>query len=127
MDKYFDWYRMNDDQRLSMARIKLVGSAKCFWKTVMQDVELRGRAQVLSWDDMRYILQYKYVPLYYMSDLLSQFQNLGQNTSTVHDYMSKFEDLLWRCQVDEDQRVLVTRFANGLRADIRRKVQVHNL
>lgn len=110
-----------------MARMKLVGSAKCFWKTVMRDVELRRRAPVLSWVDMRGILRNKYVPPYYMSDLLSQFQNLRQNTSTVHEYISTSEELLLRCQVDEEQPVLVTTFVNGLRADIRREVQVHNL
>ncbi|EXB94187.1 hypothetical protein L484_007850 [Morus notabilis] len=88
---------------------------------VMRDVELRRRTPVLSWDDMRDILRNKYVSPYYMSDLLSQFHNLRQNTSTVHDYMSKFEDLMLRCQVDDEQRVLVTRFVNGLRADIRRE------
>ena len=62
-----------------------------------------------------------------MDDLLDQFLNLRKNTSTVTDYMSQFEALMLRYEIDEEQRLLVYGFVNDLRADIKREVKVHPL
>jgi len=53
MDEYFEWY-MSDAQCISLVRIKLV--AKCFWKTIVCDVDLRRRPPILSRNQMRDIL-----------------------------------------------------------------------
>ena len=71
---------------------------------------------------MRDIRKKKYVSIYYNDDLLDQFLNLRQNTSIVTDYMSQYEALMLRCEVDKEQRLLVLKFVNGLRAYIKRKI-----
>jgi len=76
---------------------------------------------------MRDILKEKYVPAYYMDNLLDQFFNLRKNTSIVTEYISQFEVLMLRCEVDEEQRLLVSKFVNGLRAYIKQEVKVHTL
>jgi len=91
----------------------------------VRDVNLRRRPPILSWDQTRDILKEKYVPAYYMNNLLNQFLNLKQNTSTNTEYMSPFEALMLRCEVDEEHRFIVSRFVNGLRADIKCEVKVH--
>ena len=63
------WYNLSDAQHMSMARIKLMGNAKYFWKFVVRDVDLRN--------EMRDILKNKYVPYHYIDDLLDQFLNLS--------------------------------------------------
>ena len=40
--------------------------------------------------------------------------------------MSKFEVLI-RCEVDEEQKLLVSMFVNDLRAYIKREVKTHSL
>ena len=72
-------------------------------------------------------LKKKYVPANYMDDLLDQFLNLRQNTSMITEYMSEFEALMLQCEVDKEQRILVSRFVNCLRADIKREIKVHPL
>ena len=59
-----------------------------------------------------------------MDDLLDQVLNLRQNTLTVTEYSSQFESLKLRCEVDEEQRLLVSRFENDLRADIKRELKL---
>ena len=96
---------MSDAQRTSMARIKLVGNAKCFFKKKLCVMLTLGAVyQILLWDQMRDILKEKYVPSYNMDDLLDQFLNIMQNTSTVTKNMSQFEAL--RCEVDESKYFL---------------------
>ena len=94
---------MYDAHRISMARINLVSNVKYFWKIIMCDVNFRRSTSILSWDQIRDILKKKYIPAYYMDDLLAQFLNL---TSTVIVYMSQFEVLQLRCEIDEEQRLL---------------------
>ena len=50
---------------------------------------------------MRDILKEKYVSAYYVADLLDQFLNLRQNTSTFTEYMSQFEILMLRYEADK--------------------------
>ncbi|PON42888.1 hypothetical protein TorRG33x02_334770, partial [Trema orientale] len=57
IDEYFDWYSMTEALRISMARIKLVGDVKYFWKTVVRDVDLRRCPPILTWDEMRDVLR----------------------------------------------------------------------
>ena len=99
IDEFFEWYNLSDAQCLSMARIKLVANATCFWKTVVRDVDFRTCPLILSWDEMRDILKNKYVPNHCMNDLLDQFLNVRQYSSTVAEYSSQFE---LRYEVDEE-------------------------
>lgn len=59
---------------------------------------------------------------YYRSQLLDQLLNFRQATSSVSDYMSQFEDLMLRCELQEVPWLTVTRFINGLQVDIKREV-----
>ena len=52
---------------------------------------------------MRILLKEKYVLPYYMDDLLDQFLDLRQNTSTVTEYKSQFEALMLQCEIDEEK------------------------
>ena len=70
IEEFFEWYNLSDAQRMSMVRIKLVDNAKCFWKIIVRDVDLRRCPPILSWDEMRDILKNKYVSNHYMDDVL---------------------------------------------------------
>ena len=68
---------------MSMTKIKLVGNAKLFWKTIVSDVDLTHHPLIFSRDEMCNILKNKYIPNHYMDDWLNQFINLKQDTSTI--------------------------------------------
>ena len=92
-----------------------------FWKTIVRD--LRRHSPILSWDQKRDILKEKYVPAYYIDDLLDQFLNLRHNTYIVTKYMSQFEALMLRFEVDKEQRLPVSIFLM-VWADMEREVKV---
>ena len=89
-----------------------------FGKKMVHYVKFKRRPSILSWDEMRDILKNKYAQNHCMNDLLDQFLNLRQNISLVVD-SSQFESLKLRCEVNEEQRLLESRFVNGLRANIK--------
>lgn len=63
-------------------------------------------------------------PTYYRSKSVEQLLNLRQSTSNVSDYLARFEELMLRCEIDEEP--FVSRFVNGLRVDIKREVILYN-
>lgn len=83
-----------------------------------------ARTLILSWNEMRDILKNKYIPNHYMDELLDPFLNLSQNTLTVAEYSSQFEQLKLQYKVDEEQRLLLSRFMNDLRANIKHELKL---
>lgn len=75
---------------------------------------------------MKQKLKEKYLPTYYRSQLVEQLLNLRQSTSSVSDYLARFEELMLRCEIDEEPFITVSRFVNGLRVDIKREVTLYN-
>ena len=73
---------------------------------------------------MKAKLQEKYIPPSYKSQLFSTMINLKQMTLSGAEYYDKFEEARLRCNefLAEDQFAVCTRFVNGLRFDIQRKV-----
>ncbi|OVA05609.1 hypothetical protein BVC80_8661g7 [Macleaya cordata] len=47
-------------------------------------------------------------------------------SSSVTDYLARFEDLFIRCDVHEEAFVTVTRIINGLRPNIKREVKLYS-
>lgn len=74
---------------------------------------------------MREKLNEKYMPSYYRDQLLDELLNHKQGISTVDVYVVKFEELL-RSDINEEPRLTVSRFINGLRTEIKREVIVHS-
>jgi hypothetical protein len=75
---------------------------------------------------MKQKLKEKYLPTYYRSKLVEQLFNLRQSTSSVSDYLARFEELMLRCSIYEEPFITVSRFVNGLRVDIKREVTLYN-
>jgi len=47
--------------------------------------------------------------------------------SNVSNYYAQFEEMKFRCAVREEQWIIVTRFINGLRDDLKREVSLQHL
>ncbi|XP_022876875.1 uncharacterized protein LOC111395090 [Olea europaea var. sylvestris] len=123
IEEYFDWYRMPDYQRLRFAKMKLTKSAKRYWKNLTRNLEHLGQPITL-WVEMKTKLKEKYVPPFHRSQLLERLLNHRQNSSTVSDYRSRFDELLHRSSLYEPEDVTVTPFLNGLRPDLKHHVTV---
>lgn len=114
IEKYFNWYHMPDYQRLCFAKMKLIKSTKRYWQTVTCTL----------WAEMKTKLTEKYVPPFHRSQLVERLLNHRQNSSTVSDYRSRFDELLHRFDLHELGDVTITRFFNGLWPNLKHHVNV---
>jgi len=67
---------------------------------------------------MKENLKEKYLPEYNRKCLLDLLHNLCLGDMSVQDYIAKFEDLTFHCDVREHRSQTVTRFIWGLRSKI---------
>ncbi|XP_043694352.1 uncharacterized protein LOC122645071 [Telopea speciosissima] len=92
LDDYFDWYDLPEDQKMRLARTKLSGSAREWWRKTERDLEREGN-EPTNWEDMKYDLTEKYLPRHYKAQLQDQLNSLRQGNMTVSEYMQKFDSL----------------------------------
>ena len=76
---------------------------------------------------MKLKLRYKYVLSYYQQCLLDQWQGLKQEAKSVKEFISQFDECALRCGLDEPKSVTLSRFRDGLRDDIKRKLYLRGV
>ncbi|XP_043700306.1 uncharacterized protein LOC122651028 [Telopea speciosissima] len=129
LDDYFKWFRLSEDRKMQLATTKLIGGARDWWRT-HEDRLIRRHMEPITWAAMKEILKEKYLPPSYQRRLHDQLNTIRQGTLTVEEYIDKFNDLLSRTGVDENDDQLISRFKLGLRVDIKDKigvVEIYNL
>ncbi|XP_022852355.1 uncharacterized protein LOC111373989 [Olea europaea var. sylvestris] len=92
---------------------------------VTQSLDRLGQP-ITTWGEMKLKLTEKYVLFYHRSQLLERLLNHRQNSSTVSDYRTHFDELWYRSDLTEPEDVSITRFLNGLRPDLKHQVIVLN-
>ena len=100
---------------MRFTKIKLVGQTKLYWVN-QERMMIRGHHNpVINWLEMKEILKEKYVPITYRQRMLYQWQRLSQGTKLVSEYISKFDELLSHCDLQEDESVVLSCFRVGLK------------
>ncbi|XP_042483120.1 uncharacterized protein LOC122063484 [Macadamia integrifolia] len=123
LDDYFDWYELSESRKMRLARTKLVGSAREWWRTEERDLEDRGRAPI-TLEEMKEDLSAKYLPRHFRSQLQDKLNTLRQGSMSVAEYMEQFDSLYSRTGIRENELQVLSRFRLGLRSDINRAIGV---
>lgn len=106
MDRYFNWYDMNDKRRVRFDQLKLTGPAQMYWISVERGLERLGRPPITTWGEMKEKLREQYLPTTYKDQLLDELNTLHQGTLSVADYKAKLHELLTRCDIVEAPSVV---------------------
>ncbi|KAI9199122.1 hypothetical protein LWI28_027843 [Acer negundo] len=53
MDNYFKWYPMSDEQKIRFAKLKLVSSAKKYWRNIQMQYDRLGQDPITLWSEMK--------------------------------------------------------------------------
>jgi len=64
---------------------------------------------------MKHKLREKYLPDSYKHHFLDKLYSLRQGSRSIQDYTTKFDDLILRCEVQEDSYQAIFKFRSGLR------------
>ena len=118
LDSYFGWFHDSEERKLKFAELKLDGSAKTYWKSILKLCAYRFEDSITTWAEMKGRLRTKYVPVNYKSQLIDSWQRIEQQKRSVRDCINEFQELMIAFELDEDQLSIISRFKTGLREDI---------
>ena len=107
--------------------MKLTGQGRIYWRNLQATLEQRHEPMITSWAEMKSRLREKFVPACYRPMILDEWQHLRQNEGTVADYIARFDDLMIRCNVDEEPMATLARFRDGLRQEFQRELVLHEV
>jgi len=122
IEDYFEWYGLEDDRRVGLAKIKLLGQARTYWKNQEHIFRQRPGQRTATWAEMKEKLKAKYLPVSFRQRMLDDWQNLKQGSKPVSDYIAKFDEFMSRCDIQEDEGMTLSRFRAGLRGELQREL-----
>ena len=93
VDHYFHVYKVQDDQKLSLASLSFLGYAKEWWHKIVMDIIYRKKPPVVSWNDLKECMRARFVPPSRKEHML-KFQRLPQGHWIVDEYFKDFETTL---------------------------------
>ena len=107
--------------------MKLVRQAQIYWRNLQATAEHRREATITTWAEMKGRLQEKFVPACYRPMIIDEWQHLQQGDGSVADYITRFDDLMIRCNIDEEPVAILARFRAGLRLEYQRELVLHKV
>ena len=63
IEDYFEWYGLEDDRRVGLAKMKLLGQARTYWKNQEHAFRQRPGQRTATWAEMKEKLKAKYLPV----------------------------------------------------------------
>ena len=127
LDEYFEWFQLPEGRRIQFAQMKLAGQARIYWRNLQATAERRREVAVTTWTEMKGRLREKYVPACYRPMIIDEWQHLQQGDGTVVEYIARFDNLMIRCNIDEEPVATLARFRAGLRSEYQRELVLHEV
>ena len=81
----------------------------------------------MTWVKIKVELKKKYILPIFRDRLLDKLSSLKQGNMTVKEYMNKFDELVVRCDIQENSRLTLSRFRTGLRPTLQREMLQHTV
>ena len=128
MDRYFKWYVMSEERKVSFAAMKLTRQASQYTTSIETLREIREHL-IDTWRDMKTQLKQKYLPPSYYLRLLDKWNQFYQESKSAKEYVAKFDEFLIRCSLIETETPMqvLSRFRAGLREDLRSELFARNV
>ncbi|KAF7823723.1 putative gag-pol polyprotein [Senna tora] len=134
-DLYLDWemkfeqiFRMNDwseEKKVKLASFQFSDFAIVWWEDLQLKRRLKGKGPPRTWEKLKKLMRKKYVPSYYYQELNRKLRMFTQGSLVVDEYVHELDLLKMRAGVQEGEEASMTRIIDGLRGEIRDKVDMY--
>ncbi|KAK1684787.1 hypothetical protein QYE76_045635 [Lolium multiflorum] len=122
-------WRLHDyteDRKVKLASSEFDGYALRWWDGVTRARQEDNELPVLTWREMKAIMQARFVPTNYLRTIYDKLTLLRQGVKTVDVYFMEMEMLMQRGRVRESLEMTMHRFLHGLKYDIKGIVRHHS-
>nr|GEZ67074.1 reverse transcriptase domain-containing protein [Tanacetum cinerariifolium] len=119
VERIFDLRDVPEKLKVKLVAIKLRKSASMWWDHVKNQREKDGKSKVETWVKMKKLLRAKFLPVNHIQEAFIEYHNFSQRaSSSVGDFITKFDRLRMRCDVDEEEEQVITRFLGALQPHV---------
>ncbi|VFQ90420.1 unnamed protein product [Cuscuta campestris] len=121
-----DFKDVPKDKKVKLIALKLRKYASTWWTNLTTKRRREGKAPINTWLKMRALMKKKFLPEQYVRDNFARLQQLRQSTRSVEDYTREFEELLMRCDLQDDDSQTLVRYLFGLNTQIANVVELQS-
>jgi hypothetical protein len=115
VDQKFTCHEFPENKRVRAATSEFTDFASLWW---VEHGKKNPYNIPQTWDAMKRIMQARFVPFYYVRDLLNRLQQLRQTTKSVEEYYQELQMGMLCCNIEEDKEPAMARFLGGLNHEI---------
>lgn len=125
VERVFDYKDIPEEKKVKLVALKLRKYASIWWANLMTKRARKGKGQIRTWTKMRDRLKSKFLPTHYLHDNYLKLHNLKQGTKSVEEYTREFEQLLLKCDLNEEENQTLVRYLSGLDENIAHVIELH--
>ncbi|XP_070044886.1 uncharacterized protein [Nicotiana tomentosiformis] len=125
MERMFEFNNVSDTKRFKHAISILVGYASSWWEKEKRDRNRNGDIAIYSWGFLRVIMRARFLLEEYVNDLLTKFYNMKQENKNAEAYFEELETTRVRANLDDNGRLIISKFLAGLKHEISRQMTLH--
>jgi hypothetical protein len=114
VDQKFTCHDFPEDKRVRAATGEFTDFASVWWS----EYHRKNPNNTPTLDDLKWIMQTRFVPSYYARDLLHKLQQLRQGSKFVEEYYQELQMDMLRCGLEENEDGSMARFMGGLNWEI---------
>ncbi|KAK1608582.1 hypothetical protein QYE76_032255 [Lolium multiflorum] len=136
VEEYLTWelkieklWRLHDytkDRKVKLASSEFDGYALRWWDGVTRARQEDNELLVLTWREMKAIMQARFVPTNYLRTIYDKLTLLRQGVKTIDTYFMEMEMVMQHGRVRESLEMTMQRFLHGLKYDIKGIVRHHS-
>ncbi|KAK1621417.1 hypothetical protein QYE76_026934, partial [Lolium multiflorum] len=119
IEKLWRLHTYTEDRKVKLASSEFDGYALCWWDGVTRTRQEDHELPVHTWQEMKAIMQARFVPTNYLRSIYDKLTLLRQGVKTVDTYFMEMEMLMQRGCVRESLQMTIQRFLHGLKYDIK--------
>nr|GEX65065.1 reverse transcriptase domain-containing protein [Tanacetum cinerariifolium] len=118
-ERIFDLRDVPEKLKVKLVAIKLRKSASMWWDHVKNQRVKDGKSKVETWVKMKKLLRAKFLPVNHIQEAFIEYHNFSQRaSSSVEDFIAKFDRLHMRCDVDEEEEQVIAWFLGALQPHV---------
>ena len=124
----YECHTYTEEQKVKLAAVEFTDYASIWWDQLYLSRRRNRERPVETWEEIRSLMQKRFVPSCYSRDLHRRLQALTQGSMSVEDYYKEMEMemTIMKANLHKDGEATMAQFLHGLRPKIAKVVELQH-
>ena len=102
MEMVFDCHNYSENKKVKFVVIEFSDYAIVWWDQLVSNKRRNRELSVETWEELKRLMQKRFVSTYYYRELYNKLQNLRQGNRSMEEYYKEMEVAMARVNIEED-------------------------